>query len=165
MNFLELAKTVRALVSEAEDGELTGPLEQALEQASGTLHDKHDAIRAVMNELRGRADRRKAEADRIAELARRAMAHHDRLRDWLMVGMKAAGLQRIETDQFVTSIVRNGGKAKVIFDGDPVDLPEAFRRVETTYSIDGDAVRMAAAAGQELPAGVKVERGERLNLK
>jgi hypothetical protein len=165
VNFLEIASNVRNLIAQADDGELTADLEQALTDAAGSLNDKHDAIRAVMNELQARGDRRKAEADRVAGLAKKALDDVARLKAWLMLGMRAAGVQKIETDLFKTSIVRNGGNPSVLFDG-PVDaLPARFQKATTTVSLNRDEVLAAHKAGETLPDGVRVERGERLALK
>lgn len=163
-NFIEIANNVRSLVSMADDGELTEPLELSLANVEAEFDDKHDAIRAVMNELSARFVRRKAEADRLYKLARQAESHLDRLYDWLMTGMRAAGVKTIETDLYRTSIVNNGGKPAVKFDGDIATLPEEFRREKVEIILDRDAILDAHKRGEELPSGVTVERGQRLSL-
>lgn len=166
MNFLDIAKKVRACVNQAsDDGELMEHLEKSLDTVEGEFEAKHDAIRAVMNGLEGRIERRKAEAKRIADLAKRDEATHERLCKWLMLGMRAAGVRRIETDDFVTAIVKNGGKPSVKFEGDISELPILWTKTKIETVLDRDFILDAFEKGLPLPAGVKVERGERLQLK
>jgi hypothetical protein len=95
------------------------------------------------------AEYRKAEADRLAALAKAdlnaAKACKDRLH-WLFV---EHGWTKIETPNHKFAIQKNGGKAPLIMsEVDPLTLVPEFQKV--TVDVDREAVRAALESGTEL---------------
>ncbi len=159
MNLRELGTKMAAIMESLTDGEFHGDLEERLSSLGATFEQKHDRIREIRAELFGRATVRSQEADRLKELAGRDWDAIVRLEAWLQVGMKAAGLKSLQTAFFKTRIQANSFPS-VEWSGD--GIPAGY--VRTIEELDKKKVITDWKAGKELPAGLKVERGEHLRL-
>jgi len=162
MNLREMAAELKDLMDSLTDGEIKDDeVEQRIGQLGEAFEAKHDAIRVVMQELQARGNARADEWKRIRDLADIDQRAFDRLKAWLMIGMKTAGLKRIETDLFRTRIQANS-QPSVKVECRVAELPEKFVRV--AHEPSNPAILEAFKAGESLPAGVTVTRGEHLRL-
>jgi len=163
MNFVEIANDLRSMLEATEDGELCD-FAAHFDKIEGQFNAKHDAIRALIDGFKGRADIRQAKAVRLESLAKSDLAKAESLKAYLQYCLKAAGLAYVETDDYKTQVVNNS-QPKVVIASDAPPLPEEYT-IETVEVLPNKG-KLARdwAAGKPLPAGVTVERGQHLRLK
>ncbi len=133
---------------EAAGGELTPELEAAYEALlgdRGTLTEKVDGYAALIAEITNRADVRKAEAKRLADLAKIDENKAKALKGRLKVFFDRHGLKDLQTKLHRFSVVKSGGARQVVLpdDLDPASLSSAYATPRVVYEIDKDALRAA----------------------
>jgi len=149
-------------------GEVTPDAEAALaefeRELEANLHAKLDSYCGLIRELELRSEARRAEADRIATLARRDEMAATALRSRLLAVFRERRLPPQTTTRFSVRLSRNGGVAPVEFDtADFETLPDRFR--VATWRADTKAVRAALEAGEPLGFARLRERGERIDIR
>lgn len=132
----------------------------------GTERDrKFDNYCALVVEMTSRAAARKAEAQRLMELAASDENRAKMLKDRLKWFFQTHNLKTLDTDRYRLSLAKNGGRQPLILDESvPVtQLPERFQKV----SIDPDttAIRDALERGERLDFAQLGERGTSLRIK
>jgi hypothetical protein len=137
-------------------------LEQQLDGIAGLLTQKADNIAALVQQFEGMAALRKAEADRMRELAAADQRNADRLRDYLLRHMQALGTEKIDTPRFKISVRTNPPAVQVL---EEMLVPEQFIRTVTTSSVDKRAVLEHLKATGEIPAGIDITRSTRLDVR
>jgi hypothetical protein len=159
------------------DQEFNGkPLAEWLETYDIAERDKLDRICYVVAAFEAdaalcaaQAKPFKDEAKRLSERVKQKERRADRLKESILVVLKMHGVQKVEAPLHTVWRQGNGGEIPVIPIGevDPKDLPERFRKTETVYSMDKEAVRKALLA--EDPEAQKYailgEVGEHLRIK
>lgn len=145
---------LEALLEEA-GGELTPELDAAYEALlgdKGSLVVKIDGYAALIAELAFRAEARKAEAKRLADLARVDENKAKALKERLKVFFDRHGLRDLQTERHRFTVVQNGGaRALVLPDGVDVSaLPERYATPRTVYELDKDALRADLAVFEDL---------------
>jgi hypothetical protein len=153
-------------------GDLSDPnadqiLQRWEEELESDLHGKLDDYCGLIRELEARAEARKAEADRIAELASKDRKTADNLRERLRFIFDLRGLPTQQTSRFRISLARNGGKAPLDLRAEPDDetLPDWAVQTKTVKSFDKDAIRAALERGEALSFARLLERGNRIAIK
>jgi len=125
---------------------------------------KLDAYAALITEMTARAAMRKAELQRLQELAS-SNENRKTLKDRLKWFFETHGLKTIETPPYKLQLAKNGGKAPLILDESvPVaKLPERFQKV----SIDPNtmAIREALERGESLEFAMLGERATSMRIK
>lgn len=159
--YLELDEFIDGLSGDVTS--IEAEIVKYLECLNGALEEKADNTAAVITELESRARVRREEADRLADLARADAEKAKRLEFALMTLLRAAGTRKIDGSRFVVAIQKNGGKRKLIVDIDPASLPERFQRV--FIEANGEAIRQAIDAGENLEFARLAPQGERLSIK
>ena len=120
---------------------------------------KADAWCWAIDHIRSQAAARKEHAQRLTELAKEAEQQAEVLQDRLV-----AALQRIDPEETTWKLpehkITSRKVTSVEIDSDlqPVDLPEEFWRVKTTYSADKTALAAALKAGRVIDGTALVER-------
>lgn len=136
-----------------------------LEENDRALSTKVDGYAGLISELEHRAAVRKAEAKRIADLAKAEENRARYLKQRLLHALDAMGIGRVDTDRYRVSTANNGGKIPVVCEVGVDDLPEQFVRTKIEHKPDLDALREALEQGAEVP-GVRLgERGRSLRIK
>ena len=135
-------------------------------QQLGTERDrKLDGYAASISEMQARAEARKAEAQRLMELAKADERRAQLLKERLKWFFESQQLKTIETTRYRLSLSKNGGKAPLILKPDlsPHQLPERF----TTTSIEPNtsAIRAALEAGEALDFASLGDRGTSIRIK
>ena len=163
MNFVEIANDLRSMLEATEDGELCD-FAAHFDRVEGEFNQKHDAIRALIDGFKGRADVRQAKSSRLELLAKSDLAKAESLKTYLQYCIRAAGLTYVETDDYKTQVVNNS-QPKVVIASDAPPLPDEY--IIETVEVVPNKGKLARdwAAGKPLPAGVTVERGQHLRLK
>lgn len=146
----------------AEVATATAALEALISAESDNrrqVEAKADAWCWVIGQLRAQAAARAAHAQRLKDLAAAAEQQADVLQDRL-VGV----LQKVDPDstkwELPSHKITSRKTSSVQLDPDlqPVDLPEQFQRVKTTYSADKTALAAALKAGEQIEGAALVER-------
>lgn len=137
------------------DGEVTDELDEAYDECldellsmEGTIEEKIDAYGAVMTELEQEIESVKGREKPIKKMKkslrsrRKALQRNrDKMKDRLMIHLRALGEERVEGDNFRFRRQSNGGKRSVEVTG---DVSPAEVSHEYTYSkFDYDAIRNA----------------------
>jgi hypothetical protein len=129
------------------------------------LGSKIDNYCALISEIEARSSARKAEADRLADLARVDENAAKALRERLKFVFESRSLPTMQTERFRVSLARNGGKAPLDIRVGPDELPAWAVKRKTVVETDKDAIRARLEAGESLPFANLMERGSRLVIK
>jgi len=159
-----------ALLDEAADadGELSPEAAETLDRWFADLSQdrdlKLDNYAALIRELTLRAAARREEKER---LERRVSADEhvvDSLKTRLRMFLEAQGIQKVETQRYRIALCQNGGAQPYALDVPAEQLPEQYRRSETTYRPRVEAIRDALVAGQDVPGCRLLPRGRHLRI-
>lgn len=147
----QLASIQRALENGMEtDGDFSA-LDAALAEELATteaLHEKVDAYCGLIRSFESRGEARKAEAERIHDLAASDIYTAERLKRGLKEALIRLGLTKLETTTNKIRTQKAGGKEALEFEG---VVPEEFTVAKITRSPDQERIRAALAAGDDLP--------------
>ncbi len=137
-------------------------LEQELDGLAGQITHKAEAIAGLIKQFEGMAALRKAEADRMRDLAASDQRHADRLRDYVLRHMVALGSERIDTARFRLSLRTNPPAVQV---NNPSLVPVEFQRTKVIVDVDKTAVREHWKTTGEIAEGCNIVRGTRLEIR
>lgn len=147
----------------ASGGEITPEMEEAYADLFAITREKLDAYAALIAEMEARAEVRTAEAKRLSVLAGRDHKAAARLRERMLWFFQQHGLKKEETARFTITLARHGGKAPLVIEVAPEDLPQQYQRVN--IAPDTEAIRRALEAGQALPYARLGERGHSIRIR
>jgi ABC-type transporter Mla subunit MlaD len=161
----DLDKLNELLDEAADDAEQHQLINEWLEQLGEERDRKIDNYAALISEVTARAAVRRAEAQRLLELAQADENRAKLLKERLKSFFEVHKLKTIETTRYKLSLQRHGGKAPLILNEDmpPDHLPEQFRR--TIVEPDTKAIREALEAGEKLDFASLGERGQSIRIK
>ena len=159
MKLYELSGRYAALYDAAVDvnGDVPDELFEALEGAEEALEEKVAACVRVVRNLEADREALKAEADRFAKRAKVAANAADRLKDYVLRCLQAAGVAKV--DGLIPVAVRQSNPAVAI--ADESAIPAQFARLERV--IDRAAVLAALKRGEAVP-GASLTRGTHLRI-
>jgi hypothetical protein len=144
------------------DPSIADAVEAWIRELDSDLTRKADNYAALIAEMRQRAEIRKAEAERLAQKARRDEDSASFLSARLMAALEERGLKKIETDRFTLSVAANGGKAPLSITEDvPLEWCRTIEKIEP----DKEKIRTALEGGADLPFASLLPRGKRLSIK
>ena len=162
-----LAEVDRSLVETT--GEVTPEVQAALDavddwmaELDADLKGKTDNYAALIITLEGRAQVRKAEADRLARRARIDAANAQFLKDRLRGELERRAIRKVETNRYRVSVAANGGKLPLLIE-DEQAVPTRFW--VSVAHISNDLVREALDRGENVPGARLGERGRRLSIR
>lgn len=163
------AQALNDLLVELE-GDISDPavaeaIDEWLQETGDALDKKLDGYGALIREREALAAARKAEAQRLLDLAKTDENTVKRLKDRLQFFFENNGISKQETARFKFSLAANGGKAPVIIDGNykPDEVPFSFQKQVVDF--DKEEIRKALEAGDELSFARLGERGRSLRIK
>lgn len=123
------------------------------------LAAKADAWCWVIDQLRAKADAQREHAQRLARMAEQAEHRAQVMQDQLVRALghvdPAATKWELPSHKLTS---RKTTAVELDPELEPMDLPDQFQRVKTTYSVDKTAIAAALKAGQEIPGAQLVER-------
>lgn len=140
-------------------------IESWMTELDTDLKKKVDGYAGYLTELAHRVEVRKAESKRLYNLAATDMNTIRSMKDRLMFALKELGIKKVETMRYVVSVQKNGGVAPLDIQVPAEELPPRFQTVKTTVSSNGEAIRQAIAAGEEVEGCTLMERGESLRVR
>lgn len=167
---LDIADDARALADllDERDGDITGQedaVQAFLDETGDALTAKVDAYAGLIRQLEAFAATRKAEAKRMADLAKSDENRAKWLKERLLLAMDVIGETRIDGDRHRVSIAKNGGKVPVVVPDDVDALPDAFVRTVVKRDADKDAIREALEGGADVPGCSLGERGRSVRIR
>ncbi len=140
-------------------------LEDAVAQLAaiaGTIRDKGEAIACVTQDLERRAEVCKLEAKRLSERAKRAEAHVEWLKSYVLEQMKLMRIDHLDTSRFSLAIRQNPPKVEVL---EEMLVPREFVKTVITSSVDKRGLLDHYRTTGEIPPGVDITKGERLDIR
>ena len=158
----EITDIVDAIL-DGNDAEAQQALEAHLAGLDAALEEKADDYAALIQHLTARADARRAEAQRMRDLAATDEALADRLKTRLKEAMEATGRTRIDSARFRLSVAGNGGKQPLSVTCDPTSLPKEL--VTVTVAANKDAIRQALENGATIAGCELLPRGTSLRIR
>jgi hypothetical protein len=158
----ELSADYLEILDLLEDSDDAGALEAQLDALAGAITHKAEAIAGLVQQLEGMAALRKAEAKRMAELSAADERRAERLRSYLLRNLQSVGAERVDTPRFRISVRSNPPSVAVL---EQMLVPAEYLRTVTTTSCDKRAVLDHFKATGEIPAGIEIARGVRLEIK
>lgn len=140
---------ITALLEEAggdiTDEQAEEAIDQWLAENKEHLKSKLDGYGMLMRNRSSIAEARKAEATRLAGMAKVDENFVDRMKGRLLAFFKVHNLGPVETDHFKFWKQKNGGLPPLRFSedvsNDAKELPEQFVTVKTTYAPNADKIR------------------------
>lgn len=160
-----LADLLAEVGGDVSEADAEAAIDAWLLETEGARNAKLDSYAALIREIELRAAGRKAEAERLAALAKSDSATVDRLRGRLLWFLQDQGLGKVETERFRLTVCANGGKAPVRLLVAPEQLPGEYQREKVIISADTDAIREALEQGAALSFAVLGERGHNLRIR
>jgi hypothetical protein len=144
---------------------IEGELAPLWEAHDRTVARKAEATAWVVRELEARANARRNAAKELTEAAKREEKACERIREYVLLAMREAGVPRMAGETCEWRRGKNGGLVPLVIDVQVAELPEAFVRTKISLEPDKDAIRAALERGDDVPGCRLGERGERLTLK
>lgn len=127
---------------------------------------KVDNYVALVKVLEGRAEVRKAEADRLAKRARIDAGNAAFLKDRLLNVFEFRNVKKVETDRYRVTVAANGGKVPLVLsDGAAENLVKQDRFAKVVRTLNTEAVREALEAGEKIGGASFGERGKHLLVR
>jgi hypothetical protein len=137
-------------------------LEQQLDGIGGLITHKAEAIGGLIKQCEGMATMRKAEADRMRDLAAADQRHAEQLRAYVLRHMQELGTERIDTARFSLRLRTNPPAVQVL---EEVLVPAEYVRRVTTTSVDKRAILEHLKATGEVVPGVEITQSMRLEVR
>jgi hypothetical protein len=147
---------------DVSDPDVSAYVDKCFEEIDVDLERKVDGYLVVINELKARADARKAEADRLAKRARVDTTTIKTMKERLTYYLQLIGREKIETERFKVTVANAGGKQPLTIDDGP--LPTDWVDVKTTETPAKDRIRAFLDQGNTLPFARLEERGKVLRV-
>lgn len=162
LKLYELPDAIRELelqIIEA-DGELTPEVEAALEAYEGEFSRKAEFIALLSREAKAEAAAVKLEESRLSARRKAAENRERRLKDYLLMCLTRAGIQKIEGDRCKVRV--QDSPESIRWMGETDAIPEAYRVVDIRPNLV--MAKDARKAGEELPEGFTVERSQHVRI-
>lgn len=155
------AQYLLELASSAEPDE-EQMFQDTLEGLLAVIDKKADDYCYVMDSIKGRAGIVAKEINRLRAIEDKLTNAYTRMESALKGSMIALNRPSIETDLHTIKVVKNGGKAPLILDG---DVPEQYMKTEVKQSPNKEKIRQALESGEILTFAHLAERGTSLRIK
>lgn len=91
-----------------------------------------------------------------------AEAHAERLKDYLLVNMKKAGVQKIPGSEFNVSVRKCQDSVNI---ADPDAIPECYLSKKVTFSADKAKIKSAIVDGKEVPGAFLNKENKTIVIK
>jgi hypothetical protein len=149
-------------------------VEAELDRLVGDITAKAYGVAVVLQSLDKLAEWQRAEGKRLSEKAKATESHAERLKAYVLQCMKTIGTDRIDTGTFTLAVRANPPHVDIL--NEPVltrveayetmpEIPPEFVRLITLYKVSKRDVLDAVKRTGEIPQGIEVSRGERLDVR
>lgn len=152
---------------DADDETMQEVIKDTLELLDGDIEAKADQIAYIIRQLDGDEEMLKKEEQRLRARRESIARNRQRLKENLMEAMRITGKEKFKTKFNSFGIRKAGGKAPLILDTAPENMPERFQKI--SIEADTDAIRdyLAGHQGDEdvFPYAHLGERSEFLSIR
>lgn len=124
---------------DADDETMQEVIKDTLELLDGDIEAKADQIAYIIRQLDGDEEMLKKEEQRLRARRESIARNRQRLKENLMEAMRITGKEKFKTKFNSFGIRKAGGKAPLILDTAPENLPERFQEIK--IEADTDAIR------------------------
>lgn len=170
-NLFEISQDYRHLLDmleeETDDETIKEVIKDSIELLQGDFEAKADNYAYIKKQLEADAEALKKEEQRLKARRESIEKNKQRLMEALMAAMKVTGNTKFETAYNSFGIRKAGGKAPLILDTAPENMPERFQKI--SIEADTDAIRdyLAGHQGDEdvFPYAHLGERSEYLSIR
>jgi hypothetical protein len=128
-------------------------LYEILQASEDAIHLKAARVVAVIKTLQADADAHKAIADHHAKKASQASRQGDRLRDYLLMCMELAGVDKVGTLEHCAKIPKP--RASLVI-ADDCNVPWQYKSVKETVTIDKTALKADILSGAVTVEGAEI---------
>ena len=166
MKLYELTRDIEEINSLIEAGEIEAS--DAIDTLDGMKAVKEKGLNIpalVLNEEASIIALKEAE-EKIAHRRKQKQKKIEWLKGYLLDGMEANGISKIECPDFVVSLAKCPPKVELIDDAEILlhdKYGDRFIRTKTTVTVNRKAIAEAVKAGEEI-AGARVVQGNRLKF-
>ena len=136
-------------------------IDEYIDAQVGPLEFKGWNIAAMVLQFEGEAEMIRAAEKRMAVRRKHLENRAEWLRDYLLVQLIRAGIDEIQSPEFVVKVCDN--PPRVILD-DEEAIPEQFKEQETVVTILKNELRIAMVCDGEVIPGCHLEKGKCLNI-
>jgi len=152
------------LLDFVEDDKQQEVIKQWFEQLGEERDRKLDAYAVLISEIQARAEARKAEARRLAELAASDENKAKLLKERLKWFFEKHQMKTLETARYKLSVVKNSTRPLIVNSDIAIaTLPDEYKKV--SVDLDTAAVREALKQGTELDFAHLGEAGTHIRIK
>lgn len=148
---------------ELPDDVAEAAIDSWLEETGTATKDKVDNYCGLIRELEARRDARKAEAQRLDQLANRDWNAVLRLKARLLWFFERHEMRTLETPRFRVTAAQNGGIAPLHITAPIEDIPDEF--IEFIRKPMNPMIRELLEAGEKLSFAELGERGKSIRIK
>ena len=124
---------------DADDETMQEVIKDTLDLLEGDIEAKADQIAYIIRQLDGDEEMLKKEEQRLKARRESIARNRQRLKENLMEAMRITGKEKFKTKFNSFGIRKAGGKAPLILDTAPENLPERFQEIK--IEADTDAIR------------------------
>jgi hypothetical protein len=162
----DMSAAYSELLVRIEDGEYdddtAADIEAIIDAIGGAIETKAEAIVSLATDLEYRAAAGRAEAKRLTDRAIARERKAERLQQYLLRAMQAAGIPRIETVRFTLAVRQNPGRVEVL---EQAMVPRDFIKTVVTETVDKRAISAHIKESGEVPDGVELVKSSRLEVR
>lgn len=124
---------------EADDETMTEVIKDTLDLLEGDIEAKADSIAYIKRQLDADEEMLKKEEQRLRARRESIVRNRQRLMESLMEAMRILNKEKFKTPYNSFGIRKAGGKAPLILDTAPENMPERFQKI--SIEADTDAIR------------------------
>ena len=153
MNAIEIAQKIAAL--EATDNIDADVKHDTMDSLHASLEDKLDGLRFHMEDVQrdlATLEFDEARLQAIKATVKKKKADLDWCSQYLTNTLQVAGKEKVRTDHHIYEVKHKSYSVDIY---DEAKVPDEFKKVKTTYSVDKKAVKEAIDGGQPVP-GAKI---------
>jgi hypothetical protein len=161
-NFYELGTQYKQLL-EMMQGEEDIPEDQIadiLSASAEVLDHKASAVAAIIKQLEHDAGIHKDIADKHYDKAKRTLNRAEKLREWAVTSMKAAGVKDAGNVEHHLTLPKPRPSVFIV---DQSKLPERFVHPTVEYKVDKKAIKAAIDDGEQIP-GAEIRFEQKLKV-
>jgi hypothetical protein len=163
MKLWEISAELDAIADELIEagGVISEELEAKLDAMTEAFEQKAENIALVYHDIMAHASAAKAEADRLSSLHKSHKNAADGLKAYLHEYLKRQEVDKLKTSRVNIRRQKNS-RPSIEWTGPADKAPQGYQRVE--YSVDTKLAYEQWKAGEELPPGFVVSRGEHIRI-
>lgn len=163
MNIYELTDKYRLLENAMALNPDSEELKEEFAKIDDAIEVKADGYAKVIKNLQAEVEGLKVEEKRLSDRRKTIENNIKACKENLMQSMKDTGKTKFKTDLFSFTVANNGGKAPLVVDVPPAELPAELQSI--TIDADKDALRKYIEETGDLSYGHFEDKGQHLSIR